>query len=113
MHGAGSTLRFVPRWGSAFSPNHNPNPKLEVGLCIQSHRAPLRAAFQLFDAAGTGKVSLEDFKIAMECLNDVTGGGGGGLREAHALHLGGAAEKDADGKVDYNKWLDGFAAQRV
>ena len=23
------------------------------------------------------------------------------------------AEKDADGKVDYNKWLDGFAAQRV
>jgi len=83
----------------------------EVGLCIHSHRAPLRAAFQLFDPQSIGRVSLEDFKIAMECLNDVTGGKGGGLREAHALHLGGAAEKEADGTVDYNKWLDGFTVK--
>jgi len=84
----------------------------EVGACVHKHRAPLRAAFKLFDPTGTGRVSLEDFKIAMECLNDVTGGNGG-VREAHALHLGGAAEKDTDGMVNYNEWLDGFISAPV
>ena len=78
---------------------------------IHQHRPSLRAAFLLFDTGRSGRVGLEDFKIALECLNDVTLSHEGGLKEAHVLQLGGTVEKDAEGFVDYMHWLDGFEVQ--
>jgi len=80
----------------------------EVGLFIGHHRGPLRAAFHTFDSAGTGRITVEDFKIALECLNDIAGVGGA-LSEVQTLQLVGSAAEASDGcGIDYDTWLGTF-----
>jgi Ca2+-binding EF-hand superfamily protein len=77
----------------------------KVVSVLYEYRIELRAAFEKFDLDGSGTVSREEFRLGLRAL---TGALGAPLSDMQADELMDCLDKNKDGQLSYQEFLDGF-----
>jgi len=77
----------------------------KVVSVLYEYRIELRAAFEKFDLDGSGTVSKEEFRLGLRAL---TAALGSPLSDMQADELLEALDKNGDGLLSYQEFLDGF-----
>ena len=75
---------------------------LELDLGTEDADDSLRKAFRLFDSDGSGKLSAQELKGILTRMGD----GNNQLSEADAQEIIDGADKDADGQLDINEFVN-------
>jgi protein phosphatase len=77
----------------------------KVVAVLYEYRIELKAAFEKFDLDQSGMVNLEEFRLGLKAL---TGAVGAPLSDMQANELMRALDKNGDGQLSYQEFLDGF-----
>ena len=78
---------------------------------LRKNMSSLEFAFRFFDQKGLGHVSIEDFKAGLRALNAAVTSGPP-LTDEQLDVLVEFVDKDHDGQVDYEEFLEAFKLKR-